>query len=258
MQLAVDKKNKLVVPDDLSNDNLDRFYSRLNFLLDKKPDEIELDCSRLQRATSTHINILWDTRYSCNEAGIQMHLVSISESLLRVLKVLDLYGLLVGQEDQDSESSERRVIPEIDPDNNVIEIEFKATSRSIRSSIVKLKDFLGKPNLEEIFILEIETIFYEVATNIRLHSQISDKDLIQLTVTLYSDKIVLRFVYPGISFDPTARVKEYDPGALIKQRQKRGYGLIMINRMADEISYERTDNDLNELYIEKYWGGSYD
>lgn len=258
MQLAVDKKNRLTVPDDLSDYNLEQFYGNLNLLLDKRPNEIFLDCSQLLRATSTHINILWDARYSCNKAGIQMHLVSISASLLRVLKVLDLYDLLVTHKDQDSESPERRVIPEIDPDNNVIEIEFKATDRNIRSSIVKLKDFLGKPNLEEISILEIETIFYEVATNIRLHAQISDKDLIQLTVTLCRDKIVLKFIYPGISFDPVARVKDYDPGAVIKQRQKRGYGLIMINRMADEISYERTDNNLNELYIEKYWGGSND
>ncbi|MCP4704334.1 MAG: ATP-binding protein, partial [candidate division Zixibacteria bacterium] len=80
-------------------------------------------------------------------------------------------------------------------------------------------------------------------------------DLIHLTATLSDDKIALKFVYPGIPFDPTARVKDYDPGAVIKQRQKRGYGLIMINRMADGISYNRNDKDLNELHIEKYWGG---
>ena len=187
-----------------------------------------------------------------------MRLISISEGLLRVLKVLDLYDLLVEQEDQKSVSSKRRVIPEIDTDNNVIEMEFEATNNSIKSNIVLLKKFLDKLNLEEISILEIETIFYEVATNIRLHAQTNEKDLIRLTATLFSDKIALKFVYSGISFDSTARVKDYDPGTVIKQRQKRGYGLIMINRMADEISYKRTDNDLNELYIEKYWGGSND
>ncbi len=256
MQLVVDKTNKVVVPDNLSNDNLEQFYSKLNVLLDKKPEEIEVDCSKLQRATSTHINILWDARYSCNEAGIKMRLVSISEGLVRVLKVLDLYDLLVEQEYQESVSSERRVIPEIDKDNNAIEMEFKATNGSIRSGIKKLKKFLGKADLEEISILELETIFYEVAMNICQHAQVSDNDLINLTATLTSDKIGLKFIYPGVSFDPTARVKDYDPGAVIKQRQKRGYGLIMINRMADEISYKRTDNDLNELYIEKYWGDS--
>ncbi len=256
MQLVVNKKYKVVVPDNLSNDNLEKFYSNLNVLLDKKPEEIEVDCSKLQRATSTHINILWDARYSCNEAGIGMRLVSISEGLVRVLKVLDLYDLLVEQEDQESVSSKHRVILKIDEDNNVIEMEFKATNGSIRSGIKKFKKFLGQADLEEISILEIETIFYEVAMNISQHAQVSDNDLISLTATLTSKKIALKFIYPGVSFDPTARVKDYDPGAVIKQRQKRGYGLIMINRMADEISYKRTDNDLNELYIQKYWGDS--
>ena len=256
MQLVVNKKYKVVFPDDLSNDNLEKFYSNLNALLDKKPEEIEVDCSKLQRATSTHINILWDARYSCHEAGIGIRLVSISENLMRVLKVLDLYDLLVEQEDQESVSSERRVIPEIDEDNNAIEMEFKATNGSIRSGIKKFKKFLGKADLEEISILELETIFYEVAMNICLHAQVSDNDLITLTANLTSEKIALKFIYPGVLFDPTARVKDYDPGAVIKQRQKRGYGLIMINRMADKISYNRIDNDLNELYIQKYWGDS--
>lgn len=255
MQLVVNKKYTVAIPDDLSNDNLERFYGHLNALLDKKPNEIFLDCSQLLRPTSTHINILWDARYSCNDAGVQMRLISISESMLRVLKVLDLYDLLVEDEDQQAERSGRIIIPEIDPDNNVIEIEFKPTDKGIGSGIFKLKGFLGNLNLQEISILEIETIFYEVATNIRLHAQINDNNSVHLTTTLSSDKIVLKFIYPGVSFDPTIRVKDYDPGAAIKQRQKRGYGLVMINRMADKISYNRTDDDLNELKIEKYWGG---
>jgi len=258
MQTDVDKKMRLIVPNNLSTKNLEQYYSQLSLFLDTKPTRVEIDCSKVQRATSSHINILWDTRYSYNEAGAQMHLVSVSNNLVQVLKVLDLYVVRVGEEDHESHKQERNIPVSVDKDNSILVMEFLATSASIKDGIKKIKDFLGKVKLGKFYILEIETIFYEVASNIRLHSQIDKKNPINLNATLSNDKIVLRFVYPGVSFDPMTRIKDYDVGAVIKQRQKRGYGLIMINRMADEVTYNRTADDLNELNIVKYWEGASD
>ena len=78
MPLAAKTDSIVMVPDNLSGNNLDEYFRQLGDLLRKKPGEVVLDCSQLRRATSAHINVLWETRKNCDEAKLPMRLTSSS------------------------------------------------------------------------------------------------------------------------------------------------------------------------------------
>ena len=63
----------------------------------------------------------------------------------------------------------------------------------------------------------------------------------------------MEFQYRGVRFDPTNKKLEFDIRVAAQSGQKRGYGLLMINRMTDSIKYNQKDTDCNVLTLEKHW-----
>jgi anti-sigma regulatory factor (Ser/Thr protein kinase) len=134
----------------------------------------------------------------------------------------------------------------------MLQLEFKATINSINDALDKFRDFLMRLNLAELSAFDLETVFYEVATNIRLHGQLNKpNDLVEFTATQMPGKIFLRFTDQGQFFDPTSRKTTHDPREAYYKRQRRGLGLTMIKRMVDTISYQRVEDRFNVLSLEK-------
>jgi len=93
MPVKTEESPAIPVPGNLTSSTLTTFYTELDNQLKESPNEIVLDCSRLDHATSNHISLLWETLQRSKQAGIPMRLLSVRYGLKRVLEILDLYDL---------------------------------------------------------------------------------------------------------------------------------------------------------------------
>lgn len=251
MRTKTDMGCTILVPQDLDQETLEGFYAELKASLDESPKRITLDCSLLDHATSGHINILWEAQTRCEQAGISMRLLSVAYGLERVLRILDLYDLFV------VESAGGGARPETDPDPTssgqppALECRFKATMEGITGTLAKLHSFLLHLGLPATYAFDLETVFYEVATNIRRHGGLKEDDTVAFKVIMGKNEITLRFADAGLPFDPTGKRSAFDPDLAIRLKQSNGIGLTMVKRLVDTISYERVGNRENVLILGK-------
>ena len=235
MPVKTEESPAIPVPGNLTSSTLTTFYTELDNQLKESPNEIVLDCSRLDHATSNHISLLWETLQRSKQAGIPMRLLSVRYGLKRVLEILDLYDLF-----------------EISTEGSTaLQLKIRLTSDDIDQALNQFQVFLKRLDLVEICAFDLETAFYEVITNIRLHGRLNQDDLIEFTVTPNHEKIAMQFVDSGPLFDLTSRGSSFDPQQAIKSSQKRGFGLILIKRLVDNLSYERLEDRLNVVTLEK-------
>lgn len=235
MSVKTEESQAILVPGNLTSNTLTTFYVQLDNQLKESLNEIVLDCSMLDHATSNHISLLWETLQRSEQAGIPMRLLSVRYGLKRLLEILDLYDLF----DISTECS------------TALQLKIRPTSDDIDQALNQFQDFLKRLDLAEICAFDLKTAFYEVITNIRLHGRLNEDDVIEFTATPNHEKIAMQFVDSGPLFDPTSQGSPFDPEQAIKSSQKRGFGLILIKRLVDTLSYERLEDRLNVVTLEK-------
>jgi anti-sigma regulatory factor (Ser/Thr protein kinase)/anti-anti-sigma regulatory factor len=251
MSVKAESNAALMVPVALDKRDVRSFQDELERRLSASPEELELDCSLLEHASSTHVNTLWEARRRCEEVGVKMKLTSVTYGLERVLTVLDLYDLFITERDG-IEAAGRGGRPALEyVPAPVFSLDVKPTVQGIDEAMGGLHDYLMWLNNGELFAFDLETVFYEVATNIRLHGELAEDECIEFQAFPRNGSFYLRFKDPGPYFDPTSRNSDLDPEEVIRGRQRRGFGIVMINRLVDAISYEREDDSFNVLNLAK-------
>ncbi len=249
MHIDTNRWYKILVPVDLDEGAIEGFFGELEVVLEERPDEVLIDCSHLDHATSGHINLLWEAQTKCDGAGAAMRLVSVRYGLERVLRVLDLYDLFtIGYDRVEVGTQPRQGSTE---SGISLELEFKASMAGINDALSRFHDFLVRLGVPGTTAFDLEIVFYEVATNIRRHSGLSETDLIAFTATPENDKISLRFADSGEPFDPTSASIDFDPRKAIRSKQTNGIGLTMIQRLVDGIRYRRVGERLNVVTLTK-------
>lgn len=257
MSVSAKKTVTLLVPGDVYGDTLEGFFVELSGRLKESPEEILFDCSLLEHATSAHINTLWQAQSMCEDAGVPVRLISVSFGLDRVLAVLDLRDLFVAERDGvEAKTGRRRSVRDRGVPES-LSLTVAPTVEGIREAMRCLHDYLVKLNHGELFAFDLETVFYEVTTNIRLHGQVPEGEHISFMAAPRNGSFYLRFKDQGPYFDPTSHRTNYDPQRAMSQRQTHGFGLAMIRKLVDHISYERQNDSLNILDLEKKikWNG---
>jgi anti-sigma regulatory factor (Ser/Thr protein kinase)/anti-anti-sigma regulatory factor len=238
------------MPFDLAKDSLLEFEKNLIELIKKRPEAISFDCMKLEHVTSSHIGFLMQAYQRCTDAGIKVHLISPSRGLVQVLRVLDLYDFFsYGQ----SLDFERAVSVSRKDFSDIYADEFKTNSESINEATSNFMDFLASFHLPQMIEFELRTIFYEVATNIQTHANIGENESIVFTAKTDDSKINLVFADSGTPFDLTKKYNGIKPEISAKNKQKRGYGLILINKLTNKITYVRENDAINVLILEKEW-----
>lgn len=252
MLVKSDKSGTLEVPDNLSVDSVSVFRNSLKELLDKKPVAINLNCSNLDHVTSSHVNLLWQARMMCREYSVQLLLISVSGTLISVLKVLDLIEEFEIEKTSFSGSPSGKIdIRQIG--DGELKLEFCIDSMSITANLAEFKKFLVEIAAPSKSMVELETVFYEVVTNIRLHSGLTAKDSVSFHALSDGRRITLEFIDSGVAFDPTTQDVAFEPVSAMKQGKRRGFGLIMIARMGGRMGYEYRGGYQNVLTVEKQW-----
>lgn len=243
----------VLVPRELSNQALLLFEQSLKEMINRSPDRLDLDCSDLGLVSSSHVNVLWAAREKCEAADIHMRLCKVSTGLIRILKVLDLDEFFLRDEAATAEENEPRAKHAQKQDDHRLDISVKSSSDEILDALHRFREFLKMLNVDPLCAIELETVFYETLTNIRVHGEIEKGDTIEFSATANSVAMEMTFTDRGRPFNPTEHVRNFDPGAAIRTRQKHGFGLTMIARMSDSMDYRRENDELNVLKLKKYW-----
>ena len=256
MSLRAERTATLLVPLDLDGGTLEGFYAELHDQLSRMPVEVLLDCSLLDHASSTHINTIWQARNRCEEAGVAFKLTSVTYGLERVLKILDLYDFFSTERDGVEARAGKHVAETDGTSPQMLALEVEPTVEGIRKAMATLHEYLMRLDLGEVLAFDLETVFYEVTTNIRLHGKMDRGEFIMFRAVPRNEVFRLRFEDTGPYFDPTSRADEFDPRKAMRNRQRQGFGLAMIKKLVDSISYERANGRFNILDLEKQIGGN--
>jgi anti-sigma regulatory factor (Ser/Thr protein kinase) len=250
-----DRSVVLKAPADIAIEPPQSFMDNLAQTIQERPSAVELDCSVFEQTVSQHIKFLWEVKTVCEEANIPLVLTEVTGSLIRVLKVLDLYHLFqidkVITEEHDAVAHQPAL-----KDLHDTTIIFAPTCSGISNAMTEFRSFITPLNLSEKIITELETVFYETATNIRVHSGLPNNARVTFKLRIEGDKALLQFEDEGKPFDPSAYPVDFEPTEAINKGQKRGYGLTLIHRMTESMSYERRHGLVNFLTLEKKGMGS--
>jgi anti-sigma regulatory factor (Ser/Thr protein kinase) len=133
------------------------------------------------------------------------------------------------------------------------ELNVPTEADQIDAAISKVVGFLLQSGLPEITAFELQTILYEIMTNIRLHGRLQPDDTISVHLRVEGRTVTLGFADGGVSFDPTGHNPVVDPQEAGRQHQRRGFGLAMVKGLSDKIDYHRTADQRNQLTVTKSW-----
>jgi anti-sigma regulatory factor (Ser/Thr protein kinase)/anti-anti-sigma regulatory factor len=238
MLTEINNKQRVVVPEKISDQAVQDLSRQIEFLLLSSPTSIALDCSALEHVSSKHVNYLWQARQRCEKAGVAVFLYNAPESLIRVLELLDLTDFF----------------PREKPDNALtVTDDFEPDADGVDSATRQFYQFLRAFELPALTLTELRTIFYEVATNIVAHAGLTAGQRVTYTVRVTDPLVEVTFTDSGRPFDPTSTASYLNVREAAKRGQKRGFGLALIHKLADNITYRRKVGTVNELTITKRW-----
>lgn len=221
-------------PDEAS---VHEFLVRVDSRLGQGVSLIQVDCTQLDRVTSSHINALWLAREKCDQQRATLELINVGKGLRRVLEALDLASLFLPAP----------------PVALRLDLQLSPTVESIDSAMSKVVGFLAKSRVPEVTAFELQTVFYEVTTNIRCHGQLTSKDSIRFDAQINEQVVTFTFIDNGVSFDPTSHDSNVDFREPSREQRRNRFGLAMIERLSDSQKYSRTADEQNQLSIRKSW-----
>ena len=253
MSVKTKQQEAIELPANIDFDLQQQFLKNVNASLTAGAREILINCANVAQVTSTHINMLWKARSVCEENDCKIRLSEVTDGLRRVLDILDLAPFF-SETEPSREIANRPGIPDFfaaSPQSMKMEIVLR--SGEISKSQRELREFLKALNVTQSCSTELQTLFYETVTNVRLHSGLSSDDVLSLDIKITGNEMQMKFTDGGKPFDPVSVEISYDPAYMMSSHQKRGLGLVMIRRMADRMFYERSEDGKNIVTLEKIW-----
>ena len=251
--MLVDNKQHTVlhVPADHEGQAVETFIRDVEAAIARGAMDIALDCSSLALVASANVNVLWQVYVRCSAVGAKVSLRKPPRGLVRVLQVLDLADLFGCEAVDMLHTAKIRVAASATTSaREGYSDEFLTDVDSVNEAIERFLAYLRDLAVPEKTSFELRTIFYEVATNIRVHGIAGDKDVIVFCARPQDSRITMTFADSGVPFDITRQGTDFDPQKAAKSHQKRGFGITLTKRLADNISYSRKNGAINVLTIE--------
>lgn len=240
------------VPWELGGRAEEQFEKHLSAALETGPPTVVLDCAELQLTTSQHVELLWRACLRCQRGATEVRLQNPSPGLLRVLTVLDLADLFHCAPSPATDETDESITG-IGPARAKYHDSFQPLAEEIAPAAERFDAFLAPLPVPEMIRFELRTIFYEIANNISQHAGIDAGAPIAFWAEFKFGRIVMVFSDSGREYDPTAAAVDFDARTAAKQRRVRGFGLPMVRRMTDTMSYIRGADGRNILTIVKTW-----
>jgi anti-sigma regulatory factor (Ser/Thr protein kinase)/anti-anti-sigma regulatory factor len=253
MSQAVKQNRIVAMPVETGPTSGKSFEHEIDVAINDRPDLILLDCAPLVHVISNHINLLWIANSLCLEKKVEMRLLNPSPSLRRILDLLDLTGAFkfeITDNTVDHRGDKNAVLVTLPQSySDQVPVEINAIDKAVARFLVFLSDI----GVGAAMIQELRIIFYEIATNIRLHSGLNSPDRFTIDIAIDPNQIKMTFTDKGRPFDMTAAASPIDVGQAAKIRKRRGFGIMMIRRLANRLEYRLDENSGNILTVCKKW-----
>lgn len=245
------RSRKPEVPEKLTSSSIAKLYAEVEHLLGESNNEIVLDCSEPAKVTSRHIDVLWTIKTKCQEHSVRLLLDNVHPNLIRVLEVLDLVGQFdICTIEQRTELAPVAAVTRISSEKELT-FELTASAGAITSAMAELRRHLQHHGITERLVAELEIVFYEVTTNIRLHAGLSKREVMNVSIRINDREAVFVFKDSGKEFDPTLGPDDFVPSEFMEQHLCRGIGITLIRRIADSMDYRRDGDNFNILTLKK-------
>lgn len=253
MQQAQKSKHEITIPANFGSQSLSELQSQIEEIISSNVKEIDINCSELTRVVSAHVGALWLTYCRCDQAGIHMNVISPSEALLETLRAMNLLEFILPEYSETTTEPLMRIQEDGNDSLRFLAMEFQASEEEIDRALKSLEKFLHRLKVDPTSTAKILTVYYEVATNIREHSSLGSNNTIEFSADADSYGVTMQFVDLGDEFDPTLVDTSFDPEQAIREGKTRGFGLAMIKKLSDSISYLRQDDRQNVLTVAAKW-----
>ena len=247
-------EHSVTVPFDLSAGHDIEFYCAVGEIADQSPPVIHLDCSSLDPVHSSHIGMLWIAKEICTRQSVRISLENANVSLIRTLQVLDLADIFEINKAAIQEPVAPPTTAHSGQGSEQHSGDFLADMSGVDLGLRQFMEFIDDWQFDEVVKFDLRTIFYEVANNIACHSGLTSDARIQYQVTCADGELRLVFEDNGKPFDPLSLPDNFDPEDAARKHQTRGFGISLIQRLADSIEYTHRDNTTNVLSLVKRHG----
>ena len=254
MLTKVDERQQIELPGTVTQKTIEEYRLSIARILSHRPRLLLLDCSNVLFASSCHVGLMWETRVDCLRLGTTLQLTDVSDQMKMVLCTLDLETLLIARDDSIVKSTDQLPQPAPLHVSEPFHDSVTLSRTGVGEGLDRFLAFLSSLRLESTMLFEFRLIYYEVVMNIRLHSGLRENDVAVIDVSVGEGGVALTFRDTGTPFDPAAFVSTYCPESTVRSGRVRGFGLILIHKVADEIEYAREKATTNRLTIVKKWG----
>jgi len=245
----------VIILSDSSFEGFEKFRNDVDEHLRHLPETLEIDTSKLVNVSSSHVGVLWQAYFMCFGKHVKFKLKDPGPNLVRVLKMMDLDMILSGNRDLAEPYIKEAALNFTDGQTDSYTDEFQAYAKSVDKSCEDFVGFLRQyKNIPDMVRHELRTIFYEIATNIGTHAGLENGEKIVFTFTMEDSRAVLCFADSGDPFNPTEYNRGGDLSSAIKSGRTRGFGIPMLVKMTDNMTYNRLYDMVNVLAVEKSWG----
>jgi anti-sigma regulatory factor (Ser/Thr protein kinase)/ABC-type transporter Mla MlaB component len=244
MQTRVETTASAIVylPVSLLSQDGDRFEAEVLRLLIGGSELLQIDCSQLDQLYSGHVKLMWIALDLCQKHGAALRLVSVRPDVIRILKLLDLLEFFPFRVSDENHGYAEAVGP---------------SEQSVNDAISGFVDYLRRIDAPEMVVTDARTIFYEITTNILHHGHLDPVEVIIVTALLTTTdshrELIIRFTDSGIPFDSAKPRPQLVPDEAAAEGRKRGFGLVMVERLSDSLSYERYRSTFNVITAKKRW-----
>ncbi len=247
MSPRLDENCQIHLDQTFAANNGQEFLAELEEILKSSPRDVWFDCGDMGWITSRGVGVLWHARHSCAKSGTRLHLEFVAERVIRTFRALDLCELF----DLEPTVIEYRSTPSPGADSNQEHYSdtFGISKVSVDKALIRLGRLLNRLELDQTLSLDLQTLVYEAVTNIRTHSELDPEEKVSFTLVINAREATFCFTDPGMPFDPTTHPVDYDFVRAAKLGQTHGFGLALMRRMADQMTYSREHGTHNVLTI---------
>jgi serine/threonine-protein kinase RsbW len=125
------------------------------------------------------------------------------------------------------------------------------SDRNALDQVLSWFDQLGRPTIPRKVWIQCQLALAEGFTNAvrHAHKDLSENVPIDIEVTLFSQSLEMRIWDAGPPFDLEQRLQNLDRG--VDELAGGGRGIAIMAKIADKLSYTRTDDNRNCLLIVK-------
>lgn len=226
--------------------------ARMEALTASGATQVVIDCTDIPLLTREHIWLLLQIQSVCQMHNVTVIITAPTSTLFNI----ETLGSLI----EASSSLTKRVAPTttVKPaptapaaSPNRLEQRFRARASELAGSTKEFETFMSSLKIDKVDRYVLRTIYTEALQNIYRHAGLKDSQEIQIQAELTGKCLGLTFIDEGPEFDPTADYavdeRVSDPTAV----EFPHFGIKMLRRLADDMSYQRSRSGKNVLRIIK-------